>query len=260
MRFITKKTLINTATVFALSTSAFASFAAKHAHQPLSKKQEQVNQAVGVGSGLVLGAVVAGPLGAVVAGVVGALIGDDINDTQKIKDSQHALLVKKTELRDMQIAFNRLKQDNEAQLAAFDAMLDNKQSNTQALMPNLIANIQFRTASFLIEDHYKAQLDVVAEQLKQDPRLKIELSGFADQRGDSTYNQILSEQRNESVKNYLLSKFVDETQIITQAFGESHIANEDKLTNEDNFFDRRVMFKVSLDQSSEMTAATGTNM
>lgn len=258
MKNTAKKTLITTFTAIALSTSAFSSFAAKH--EPLTDKQEEINQAVGLGSGLVLGAVVAGPLGAIVAGVVGALIGDDINDTQKIKDSQHALMVKQTELRDMQVAFNKLKTENQAQLAAFDSILEDKQTKSEIVLPEIIANIQFKTASFLIEDHYKAQLDIVAEQLKQNKNLKIELSGFADQRGDSNYNQILSEQRNESVKNYLLSQYVDEKQIISQAFGESHIASEADTSYEDNFFDRRVMLKVSFDQNAEMTAATHTDL
>ena len=123
----------------------------------------------------------------------------------------------------------------------------------QQVTPSLEANIQFKTASFIVEDHYKSQLDGLASELRKNPKLKIELSGFADQRGESTYNQVLSEQRAKAVKDYLVSQFVNDNQIITQSFGESELVSESD-SFEDNFFDRRVLLKVS-NKPVDMTAA-----
>jgi outer membrane protein OmpA-like peptidoglycan-associated protein len=79
------------------------------------------------------------------------------------------------------------------------------------------------------------------------------LSGFADRRGDSTFNQVLSEQRALTVKNYLVNKGVKREQVITHSFGESSLVSAGE-NFEDDFFDRRVMLRVS-DDLTEMTAA-----
>jgi peptidoglycan-associated lipoprotein len=94
---------------------------------------------------------------------------------------------------------------------------------------------------------------LIAKTLQKNPALSITLSGFADKRGDSTFNQALSEQRALTVKNYLINNNVREEQVITNSFGESSLVSAG-VHFEDDFFDRRVMLKVSDDQT-EMTAA-----
>jgi len=259
-------TIVASATAIALSISSFSSAAGDTQHTTLTDQKASITQAVGLGSGVVIGAAVAGPLGAVVAGIIGAFVADDVNNKHRLADKSHSLSVKETQLRDMQIAFNQLKQQSDAQLAAFDEALESDTQSKIANFPKLIANVQFKTASFLIEEHYQDQLSLLAKQLTENPALKVVLSGFADQRGDSNYNQILSEQRNASVKNYLMSKRVHASQIITQAFGESQLlgskgAEKNPVNDrENNFFDRRVVLKVTIDPSIDMTAATHTDM
>ena len=104
-----------------------------------------------------------------------------------------------------------------------------------------------------MEKHYESQLDLIAQTLQQNPKLSITLSGFADKRGDTTFNQALSEQRALTVKNYLINKGIKEKQVITNSFGESELVSSGEYF-EDDFFDRRVMLKVS-DGQTEMTAA-----
>ena len=65
----------------ALSTMSFGTLAQEQNYQPLTEKEEKITNAVGLGSGVVIG-VVAGPAGAIVAGFIGALIGDDVNDKE----------------------------------------------------------------------------------------------------------------------------------------------------------------------------------
>jgi outer membrane protein OmpA-like peptidoglycan-associated protein len=64
---------------------------------------------------------------------------------------------------------------------------------------------------------------------------------------------VLSEQRANAVKDYLISQFVNDDQIITQSFGESELVSSEG-NFEENFFDRRVQVKVS-SKGAEMTAA-----
>jgi sortase system peptidoglycan-associated protein len=214
------------------------------------KKQETQNEVVGFGTGVLFGAAVAGPVGAAVAGLFGILIADDMNDEAKLELSKNELSSKSQELVALQHDYEKSIASANQQIAAMDSAMT---QTIRQVTPALEANIQFKTASFIVEDHYKSQLDGLASELRKNPSLKIELSGFADQRGDSTYNQVLSEQRAKAVKDYLVSQFVNDNQVITQSFGESELVSKSD-SNEDNFFDRRVMLKVS-SKPAEMTAA-----
>lgn len=215
------------------------------------KNQEDKNNAVGFATGIVFGAVVAGPVGAVVAGLFGILIADDVNDENRLTKTTNELNSTHEELIALQRDYQQTIASADQQIAAMDSAMTQA---IQQVTPSLEANIQFKTASFVVEEHYKSQLDGLASELRRNPKLKIELSGFADQRGESTYNQVLSEQRAKAVKNYLVSQFVNDNQIITQSFGESDLVSESD-SFEDNFFDRRVLLKVS-NKSVDMTAAS----
>lgn len=245
--FITATTSL--AFISMLSVSAFSSATQKVSEEEL-KSQENTNNAVGFGTGVVFGAAVAGPVGAAVAGLFGLFIADDINDEKRLELTKNELQTRSTELSALQQEYDINMEEANAQIAAMDSAVNQA---IQQVTPNLETNIQFKTASFLIEEHYKSQLDGLASQLRQNPKLKIELSGFADQRGESQYNQVLSEQRANAVKDYLISQFVNDNQIITQSFGESELVSTEG-NFEENFFDRRVQVKVS-SKGAEMTAA-----
>jgi peptidoglycan-associated lipoprotein len=214
------------------------------------KSNEAQNNAIGLGSGIVFGAVVAGPIGGAIAGIFGLFIADDINDENRLVLTKEELNNKNQELLALQQNYQDSITSANQQIAAMDIAMTQA---TQPVAPTLEANIQFKTASFLVEDHYKSQLDGLASELRKNPGLTIELSGFADQRGESAYNQVLSQQRAKSVKDYLVSQFVNANQVLTQSFGESERVSESN-SFEDNFFDRRVLLKVSK-KPAEMTAA-----
>ena len=239
-----------------MSASAFSLAGARSNEQLTTpsaqeiKSQEDQNNAMGFGTGVVLGAVVAGPVGAVVAGLFGILIADDVNDKNRLTQTKNALDSTNQELVALQRDYQQSIASANQQIAAMDSAMSQA---IQQVTPSLEANIQFKTASFIVEDHYKSQLDGLASELRKNPKLKIELSGFADQRGESTYNQVLSEQRAKAVKDYLVSQFVNDNQIITQSFGETELVSESD-SFEDNFFDRRVLLKVS-NKPVDMTAA-----
>lgn len=256
------KTTLAIAFTGLLSVSAFSSASTRTNENtsPLSntalsaaeiKEQETQNNVVGFGTGVLFGAAVAGPVGAAVAGLFGIFIADDMNDEARLTRTQNELNETSLELVALQDDYEASVATASEQIAAMDSAMTQA---IQQVTPALEANIQFKTASFVVEEHYKSQLDGLASELRKNPSLKIELSGFADQRGESTYNQVLSEQRALAVKEYLVSQFVNENQVITQSFGESALVSASD-SNEDNFFDRRVLLKVS-SKPAEMTAAT----
>ena len=57
-----------------------------------------------------------------------------------------------------------------------------------------------------IRPEYHDKLDALAKYLEKNPDTYALIEGFADSTGDPTYNMMLSRQRAESVKNYLMEK------------------------------------------------------
>ena len=230
---------------------AFTCFLSGSALAEQSNKQEKTNEVIGLSSGAIIGTVIAGPLGGIIASIFGVMIADDLNSDKRLETAKHSLEQKDQQLLVMQQSFEQVKERAMVQMASMDNALELAAFKHSA--PEMESNIQFKTASYILEEHYKSQLDLIANTLQKNPKVSITLSGFADKRGDSTFNQALSMQRALTVKNYLVNKNVKEEQIITHSFGESSLVSAG--TNfEDDFFDRRVMLKVSDDQA-EMTAA-----
>lgn len=209
-------------------------------------EQEVDNEMIGMGTGALIGTLVAGPVGGVVAGLFGILIADDVNDKNELDDMTAKLDRQDSQLLALHNENDKLKQQNQIQLVSMDTQIERVTQETES-------NIQFRTGSYQIEQHFKAQLDLVAEGLMKNSELTVSLSGFADRRGDDTYNQALSEQRVLSVKQYLFDKGVSKQQIIAKSFGES---NPVEVTQnlESDFFDRRVVIRLA-QGSEQMTAA-----
>lgn len=233
-----------TAIAFSLSANAFATERTDEAKN---------NEAIGLGSGAVAGALVAGPVGAIVGGILGIFVADDINDTKALKKShsdlaksQAELAYQNTQLASLQQRYEQVVEENRVQLVAMDKEIER-------VMQDIESHVLFRTASYHIEEHFKPQLDLVANGLKENPELLVTLSGFADSRGDDSYNQALSQQRAISVKDYLLSQGVSDKQVLTSYHGESQPVSA-QATREDFFFDRRVLVKVAQGQQS-MTAS-----
>lgn len=202
------------------------------------KQQAQESQAVavGLGSGVVIGAVVAGPVGAVVAGVMGALLGENSAQDKSLKAVNTQL--------------SRVQQDN-AELLAVNQTMQNQMMLTQvayedermhAPAPTLKSSIQFKSGSVVVESLYAEQLDLVAKALKGNEKLTVRLTGQADKRGDSQFNQALSMQRALSVKAYLTDLGVQSEQIMTVAVGESQSAHTE---HEGIFFDRKVEMEIA---------------
>lgn len=209
-------------------------------------KPDNHNAIVGLGSGVLVGTAVAGPIGGMLGGLFGILIADDVNDQIKLTDSKALVNKQQQQL----VALQQRYQEADARANILMATMDKK---LEQKLPEIESSIQFKTASAHLEPHYKTELDLLAATLRANPQLQVQLSGYADQRGDSDYNQNLSELRAQAVQQYLRDQGVLPSQMLTQSFGESSLVSTGNQL-EDNFFDRRVSLKIS-DRSDAMTAA-----
>ena len=82
-------------------------------------------------------------------------------------------------------------------------------------------NLQFETAKADLKTTSYTHLKNLVEIMKRKKDLKIRIDGHTDSDGEEGANQILSQKRAESVKNYLISQGIDDGRIIAKGFGES---------------------------------------
>lgn len=269
-----KKLLIASTIAITLTSLSVQSVYAAEKNETDSFNKANKNEMIGFGSGAIAGAAVGGPVGAFVGGIFGLFIAEDVNSNAEIKAKDMQLATLKYDLQEQEQSlaalhadYKNLQQTQLRQLVSFeqqtnDAWLDD--------FTNFESNLQFKTASFLVEDNYKNQLNSLANLLTSYPQLQVKLTGYADQRGDSSYNQTLSTQRAQAVKEYLLSKHVDLAQISMTGAGEVQAqlstftspqlgeTNEQtmptQLNIEDLFFERRVNIQL-VNTNKQLTAA-----
>lgn len=107
----------------------------------------------------------------------------------------------------------------------------------------ILRNIFFDFNSYdLLSDSY-AELKVVVQYMKTNPKLKIEIGGHTDNVGTQAYNKTLSENRAKSVYDYLISKGIDKTRLSYKGYDFSiPIATND--TEQGRALNRRTEFKV----------------
>jgi outer membrane protein OmpA-like peptidoglycan-associated protein len=84
-----------------------------------------------------------------------------------------------------------------------------------------LRNIFFNTASFELLPTSNAELDKLATLLKNNPTLRIELGGHTDNVGADAANMVLSDQRANAVRDYVVAKGIDSGRITAKGYGET---------------------------------------
>lgn len=96
--------------------------------------------------------------------------------------------------------------------------------------------------SDLLPESYPV-LDNAVKLLNDKPNVNVEIEGYTDYIDTEAYNQKLSEERAQTVKNYLVSKGIAENRLTTIGFGKSNpIA--DNRTEEGRAMNRRIVFRI----------------
>lgn len=91
-------------------------------------------------------------------------------------------------------------------------------------------------------------LDQLVEVLFENPGIRVELGAHTDSRGSDTYNQSLSAERAQSAVNYLSSRGIDISRLMSRGYGETALVNECEdgvdCSDEAHQQNRRTTFKV----------------
>lgn len=107
---------------------------------------------------------------------------------------------------------------------------------------------EFDRATLSLEG--KKELDKVADLMKNNPGIKVQLIGYADALGPESYNLRLSESRAMSAMRYIISKSIDARRLKAVGKGETNfIAPNTKPDGSDNpegrKYNRRVEFEIN---------------
>jgi outer membrane protein OmpA-like peptidoglycan-associated protein len=107
----------------------------------------------------------------------------------------------------------------------------------------VLKNIFFETNSYELRKESIIEIDKLRDFLQKNKTIRIELSGHTDNVGTDQYNQKLSENRANSVKEFLLKQGISQDRITYKGYGKSlPVASNDN--EEGRAQNRRTEFKV----------------
>jgi outer membrane protein OmpA-like peptidoglycan-associated protein len=107
-----------------------------------------------------------------------------------------------------------------------------------------MSDVLFDFNKYTLKPEAREKLAKVSGILLAYPGLKLQVEGYTDNIGSDEYNQKLSEQRADGVKDYLVSQSVADANVTAQGFGKTHFV-ADNSTNEGRAQNRRVELVVS---------------
>jgi outer membrane protein OmpA-like peptidoglycan-associated protein len=109
-----------------------------------------------------------------------------------------------------------------------------------------MSDVLFDFNKYTLKPDAREKLAKVSGILLSYPNLKLQVEGYTDNIGSDEYNQKLSEQRADGVRDYLVSQSVEDNNISATGFGKSNpIA--DNSTNDGRAQNRRVQLVVTGD-------------
>ncbi len=112
-------------------------------------------------------------------------------------------------------------------------------------------DLLFRTDESALADATRDRLAQLAGTLGPMQDIRIQLDGFADERGAADYNQSLSQRRVQFIRDQFVAAGVHPDRISSAAHGESAARDE---TADSYALERRVSVKLFIDESPSLAA------
>lgn len=238
-----------------ISASLISPFAIADDNYQTGTETPVANSVTGFGVGAVIGAVAGGPPGALIGAFAGLLVADSDHSGKQLKLSEAEISKMNLQI-DSLAEENQQMRDEAVKLASINndhalaAIGQKRTSETlMAISKGFTFAVQFRSNSIAIEKHYKEQLQNLAKSLMDINGLSVDLTGYADPRGDNIYNLELSKRRVDVVKDILINAGLSEDRIGVSSVGEGEpIYSIDDSTYYP--FERRVQITFSFGDAS----------
>ena len=227
--------IFNTTNIAALFISSALMLTSCESIQNANNTQK--GAAIGTASGAVIGGILGNnigkgknaALGAVLGGIVGGVAGGVIGNKMD-------------------------KQANDIKNALPGAEVERVGEGIKITLSENMVNFAFNSAE--LTSSAKTNLDKLATVLINNPDTNINIYGHTDNKGTAQVNQKISENRANSVKNYLISKGIASSRMITMGRGFSEpIASND--TDAGRAQNRRVEFAITANEEMIKDAQQG---
>lgn len=106
-----------------------------------------------------------------------------------------------------------------------------------------LRNIYFDTDKYEIKPESKVELSIVVRAMKENPNIRVEISGHTDNRASAQHNQVLSLNRAKSTVEYLVQQGIDRSRFEIKGYGLTQpCATND--TEEGRQMNRRIEAKI----------------
>jgi outer membrane protein OmpA-like peptidoglycan-associated protein len=235
-------------TISAITLISLVAMAPLAAHAAASKQEK-----IGVGTGAIVGAAAGGPVGLIVGAAVGAYLGDTAHrKNDEIESLSAELAASRNEVVKLERDIGRMDRNLDTLSAELQRLQRYASPEIASLLQAGIAmDLLFRTDEAVLADTTGSRLHELATTLASMPAIRVQLDGFADERGDEQYNQKLSEQRVAFIRDQLVAAGVDISRITATAHGESPAQDD---TVDSYALERRVSLKLYTDDVTSFAA------
>ncbi|MCL6417083.1 OmpA family protein [Aestuariirhabdus sp. Z084] len=194
---------------------------------------------IGIGSGALIGGLVAGPFGVVIGSGIGHALGESVNEAEQAETKEILLGEAQAELQALRQQLADSQQKNRTLEIA------NATYESRLQFEGLQLEVMFQTAATDILPATRQRLSELAQFLKDNPAVNVQLDGYADERGGEAYNHSLSLQRTNSIEDYLIDHDIDPARIHSRAHGKQ--LSQSSGGNPDlQALDRRVSIELSV--------------
>ena len=124
-----------------------------------------------------------------------------------------------------------------------EIVLDKIYRNTEIILEDIFYDLD----KWDIRTDARPTLDKLANTLKINPQIRIQLGSHTDCRGNEAYNQVLSQRRAQSAIEYLIGKGIQPGRMVARGYGETEPAATcvcSRCTEEEHQQNRRTTFKI----------------
>ena len=196
------------------------------ANPALAREGGSKRAGAGFASGALVGAAAGGPVGMVVGAMAGGIMGE------RSQKKQEQLAQRKAEA---------------ALLSGQVETLETSLTSIEGKAGQVWTTVQFRTGETAVRDNDRARIPKLGALVSGLPNVRVRVSGFADSRGGDEINQILSQERADTVALELEKAGLPKDRMIVEAMGERFASTEAKP--DDQAFERCVEIRFESAQS-----------
>ncbi|WP_416868035.1 MAG: OmpA family protein [Imperialibacter sp.] len=111
--------------------------------------------------------------------------------------------------------------------------------------PIVLENIYYDLDKDDIRADAAVELDKLAQLMRDNPEIEIELASHTDDRAPDDYNLDLSDRRARSAVRYLVSQGINASRMVARGYGETQLIIKEAQSEEEHQVNRRTEFKVT---------------